>query len=233
MEQVKLTDDVLKRAFQDLSEELIEEWEKGEEIQHEFSKRFEDKMNKLIKSNNHREKKTRIIGFAKRLSFAVASIIIVCMFFYNYSITARANPMLLFEKMELILEDSTLYIYDEDIETYRFYPYEPTYIPEGYEEVKRIIGDHTVKIEYTNEQKERITWIQIYARKNELIGMDEEYDEMIELEYAGEHIRIHTYEDGYKSLYYESGACIFMMNCTDISVEDMYEMVKDMKPVEK
>ena len=44
---------------------------------------------------------------------------------------------------------------------------------------------------------------------------------------------LEKYEDEYKSLYYESGNSIFMMTADNISVKDMYEMIRQMERVEK
>lgn len=232
MEQMKLTEDMLRSAFQSLSDELIEEWEKGAEIQHEFSERFEHKMKKIIRKVKTRELLTELRSYAKPLTMTAAAVLLVCIIFFADSMTARANPMLLFQKMEIILEDSEMYIYDEDLDNYCFYPYEPTYIPEGYTEVKKTIRDSSLYIEYVNELDEKISWSQKAIRSNTIIGINTECKEKIELEYAGEHIYIYVLESGFKSLYYESGDSVFQMNCDNISVEDMYEMIKEMKKVE-
>ena len=55
MEQMKLTEDMLRSAFQSLSDEMIVEWEKGAEIQHEFSQRFERRMKKLVRKVKNQE----------------------------------------------------------------------------------------------------------------------------------------------------------------------------------
>lgn len=231
MEQVKLTEDVLKSAFQSLSDELIEEWEKSVGEKHEFSERFECRMKVLIRKDRRRELFTELRSYSKPLSVA-AAVLLVCIIFFTDSMTARANPMLYFKKIEVILEDSSMYFYDEDLNNYRFYPYEPSYIPKGYTEVDRIFTDDSLYIDYCNEQGEIISWSQTLITNNIIIGINTECKEKIELEYAGEHITIYILESGFKSLYYESGNCVFMMGCDNISLDDMYKMIKEMKPVE-
>lgn len=232
MEQMKLTEDMLRSAFQSLSDEMIVEWEKGAEIQHEFSQRFERRMKKLIRKVKNQEVIAELHSYAKPLTMIAAAALFVCIFFFADSLSARANPMLLFQKMEVILEDSEMYIYDEDLDSYCFYPYEPTYIPEGYKEIKRVITDSSLNIYYENEQGGSIVWSQKAVISGMVIGINTECEEKIELEYAGEHIYIYVLESGFKSLYYESGNSVFQMRCDNISVEDMYEMIKEMKKVE-
>ena len=233
MEQMKLTEDMLRSAFQSLSDEMIVEWEKGAEIQHEFSDRFERRMKKLIRKVKNQEVIAELHSYAKPLTMIAAAALIVCIIFFADSMTARANPMLLFQKMEVILEDSEMYIYNEDLDSYCFFPYEPTYIPEGYTEVSRIITDTTMDIHYENKQGEKISWSQKEVISGMIVGINTECDEKVELEYAGEHINIYVLENGFKSLYYESSNSVFMMRCDAISVEDMYEMVKSMKRIDK
>ena len=232
MEQMKLTEDMLRSAFQSLSDEMIVEWEKGAEIQHEFSDRFERRMKKLIRKVKNQEVIAELHSYAKPLTMIAAAALFVCIIFFADSLSARANPMLLFEKMEVILEDSEMYIYDEDLDSHRFYPYEPTYIPKGYTEVSRMLSDNLLSIHYKNEQGESISWSQKAVISGMVVGINTECEEKIELEYAGEHIYIYVLENGFKSLYYESGNCIFQMRCDNVSVEDMYEMVKEMKKIE-
>ena len=232
MEQMKLTEDMLRSAFQSLSDEMIVEWEKGAEIQHEFSQRFERRMKKLIRKVKNQEVIAELHSYAKPLTMIAAAALFVCIIFFADSMTARANPMLLFEKMEVILEDSEMYIYDEDLDSHYFYPYEPIYIPKGYKEVRRTMTDSSLHIDYENEQGEYISWSQKLIISGSVIGINTECEEKIELEYAGEHINIYVLENGYKSLYYESSNSVFMMRCDAISVEEMYEMVKSMERVE-
>lgn len=232
MEQMKLTEDVLRSAFHSLCDEMIEEWEKGSKVQHQFSKRFEYRMKKLIRKEKNRELLAELHSYAKPLSLIAAAALLVFIIFFADSMTARANPMLLFQKMEVILDDSEMYIYDEELNNHYFYPYEPTYVPKGYTEVSKKIRDNSLYIEYVNEHDEKISWSQKLITSGMIIGINTECDEKIELEYAGEHIYIYVLESGYKSLYYESGDSVFQMRCDNISVEDMYEMVKEMKRVE-
>lgn len=236
MEQVRLTEEMLKSAFQSLSDELVEEWENGVEKKHEFSERFERKMKVLIRKEKGKERRRDLFAelhLYRRPLMVAASAFLICIIFFASSMTARANPMLYFKKIEVELEDSSMYFYDEDLQNYRFYPYEPTYIPEGYTEVNKVIKDDSLSIYYCNEQGEIISWSQILITDNTIIGINTECKEKIETEYAGEHITIYILESGFKSLYYESGNCVFTMGCDNISLDDMYEMIKEMKPVEK
>lgn len=230
MEKMKVTDELLEQVVLKLSDEMLDEYENSGDGEHKFSERFEKKMKRLIWQEKHKLHEIRTGAVIKMVAGLIAVLGVAFLF---ASMDSKADPRLLFEKMEVILEDSSMYIYDEELDNYNFTPYEPTYVPEGYTEIDRIVDDRTISIDYVNEKGKSICWRQRIVINGSVVGMDAEYDELVVLEYAGENITIRVYEDGYKSLYYESGNSVFMMNAKDISVEDMYEMIRQMERVEK
>lgn len=230
MEKMKVSDELLEKVVPKLSDEMLDEYENSGDGEHKFSERFEKKMKRLIWQEKHKLHEIRTGAVIKMVAGLIAVLGVA---FFFASMDSKANPRLFFEKMEVILEDSSMYIYDEELDNYNFTPYEPTYVPEGYEEVERVIDDRTMSIKYIDEKRNEIWWRQKLAINGSIVGMDSEYDKLVVLEYAGENITIRVYEDEYKSLYYESGNSIFMMTADNISVKDMYEMIRQMERVEK
>ena len=230
MEKMKVTDELLEKVVPKLSDEMLDEYENSGDGEHKFSERFEKKMKRLIWQEKYKLHEIRTGAVIKMVAGLIAVLGVA---FFFASMDSKADPRLFFEKMEVILEDSSLYVYDEELDNYNFTPYEPTYVPEGYEEVSRDINDKAISIKYGNDKGEEIWWRQRLVVNGSVLGMDAEYDKLVELEYAGEHIIIRVYEDGYKSLYYESGNSVFTMNAKNILVEDMYEMIRQMERVEK
>ena len=230
MEKMKVTDELLEKVVPKLSDEMLDEYENNGDGEHKFSERFKKKMKRLIWQEKHKLHEIRTGAVIKMVAGLIAVLGVA---FFFASMDSKADPRLLFEKMEVILEDSSLYVYDEELDNYNFTPYEPTYVPKGYEEVERVIDDQTISVKYRNKRGKEIWWRQRFVIDGNVIGMDTEYDALVELEYAGENIAIRVYKDKYKSLYYESGNSIFMMDSDDISIGDMYEMIRQMERVEK
>ena len=230
MENVKVTEELLRDAFQKLSDELIEEWENIPDTNHKPSEDFEKKIKKLIGKTKNRELYKELWNIGK---VAAAFILVIAIALFSSTMKVKADPHLYFKKMEVLLNDASMYIYDEDLNNYYLTLYEPTYVPEGYEEVERVVDDIGISILYKNEHDEIIRWKQRLIINTSVTGTDSEYNAEIETEYAGENISLNIYKDGYKRLYYESGTCIFKLNVTDISIEYMYRMIKDMKKIEK
>ena len=230
MEKLKVTEELLRDAFQKLSDELIEEWENIPDTDHKPSEDFEKKIKKLIGKTKNRELYKELLNIGK---VAAAFIIIIGIALFGSTMKVKADPHLYFKKMEVLLNDASMYVYDEELNNYYLTLYEPTYVPDGYEEVSREVDDMGINIRYKNKQGESITWKQRLIIYTNVSSTDSEYNAEIDTEYAGENIKMYIYEDGYKYLYYESGTCIFKINANNITVEDMYKMINDMKKVEK
>ncbi len=230
MEKIKVTDELLAKVLPKLSDEMIKEWEDNADENHQFSKRFERKMKTLI----WKEKNAKLI---KELSvvgkIAATLFIVIGAAFAFTTMNTQANPQVLFEKIEIELDGATMYIYDEELDNYNFTPYEPTYVPKGYKEVDRSLYDNMLFIKYNNQEGKHISWRQKLVTKGDILGLDAEYDDKVILEYAGENVHIQVYNEGFKGLYYESGNSVFIMTSEDISIEDMYKMIRDMKKIEK
>ena len=230
MEQIKVTDDLLKEILPKVSDELVKEWESQEIEKHTFSKRFNRKMKALIWRHKNKQLLRELCTVGK---VAAALVLVVGICFFGNKMVAKANLDILFKKIEVALEDASMYVYDEKTDMYYYTMYEPEYVPEGYEEVLKITDDKNVSIRYNNENGETIYWNQLIVETGMVFGKDEEYDGIKEKEYAGENVKMYVYETGHKVLYYEIGNCTFILNVDNISAEDMYKMIKEMKEIEK
>ncbi len=229
MGQIKVTDDLLKEILPKVSDELIKEWENSEIEEHTFSKCFNRKMKAFTWRHKNKQllKELCVVG---KVAAALVLIVGICLF--GNTMVARANLDILFKKIEIALEDASMYVYDEKTDMYYYTLYEPGYVPEGYEEVSRVVDEEIVKIQYVNENEKYIYWKQILVDAGTIFGDDAEFNDVIEKEYAGDNIKIHIYESGVKRLYYELGNCVFVMNVDNISVEEMYEMIREMRKIE-
>lgn len=230
MEQIKVTDDLLKDILPKVSDELVKEWENEVVEDHTFSKGFNRKMKTFIWKHKNKQliKELKAVG---KIAAALLLLIGVC--FFGNTMVARANLDVLFKKIEVALEDASMYVYDEKTGTYSYTLYEPDYVPEGYEEISKIVDEKMLFVQFVNENEKLIHWKQLIVDKGMVTGTDSEYDDVIEKEYAGDNVKIHIYNSGRKRLYYERGNCTFTLSVDDISVEEIYEMIKNMKKIEK
>ena len=230
MGQIKVTDDLLKDVLPKVSDELVKEWESEPVENHEFSTGFNRKMKKFIWKHKNKQliRELKVVG---KIAAALLLLIGVC--FFGSTMVARANLDVLFKKIEVALEDSSMFVYDEKTDSYSFNMYEPEYVPEGYEEELKVIDDSIVSIRYINESGKRIHWKQLIVESGLITASDSEFDDVLEKEYAGDNVKIHLYDSNRKRLYYEMGNCAFTLSVDDISVEEMYEMIKKMKKIEK
>ena len=229
MGQIKVTDDLLKDIFPKVSDELVKEWESEPVEDHTFSKGFNRKMKNFIWKYKNKQliKELKVVG-----KVAAALLILIGVCFFGNTMVARANLDILFKKIEVALEDASMYVYDKDTGTYSYTLYEPEYVSGGYEEVWKTVDEKNVSISYENKDGEMIHWRQMVVETGMIFGDDAEYEDIIEKEYAGDNVKIHIYKSGIKRLYYETGNCIFTLNVDSISVEEMYEMIKNMKKIE-
>ena len=230
MGQIKVTDDLLKDVLPKVSDELVKEWESETVENHEFSTGFNRQMKKFIRKHKNKQLKKELMVVGK---IAAALLLLIGVCFFGSTMVARANLDVLFKKIEVALEDSSMYVYDEKTDSYIFNMYEPGYVPEGYNEVSRILGENMVLISYENENEEKIHWKQMIIETGMISGTDNEYDDIIEKEYAGDKVIMRFYESGQKGLNYEVGNFMFSISTDNISVEELYEMIKKMKKIEK
>ena len=230
MGQIKVTDDLLKDVLPKVSDELVKEWESETVENHEFSTGFNRQMKKFIRKHKNKQLKKELMVVGK---IAAALLLLIGVCFFGSTMVARANLDVLFKKIEVALEDSSMYVYDEKTDSYIFNMYEPGYVPEGYNEVSRILGENMVLISYENENEEKIHWKQMIIETGMISGTDNEYDDIIEKEYAGDKVIMRFYESGQKGLNYEVGNFMFSISTDNISVEELYEMIKTMKKIEK
>ena len=153
MEQKKVTDDLLKDILPKVSNELVEEWESESIEEYTFSKKFNRKTKALIWKHKNKQlmKELKVVG-----KIAAALLLVVGIAFFGNSMVARANLDVLFKKIEVALEDSSMYVYDENSDMHFYTLYEPTYVPEGYEEISRCVDDKNITIYYGNNENEII-----------------------------------------------------------------------------
>ena len=123
-------DDKLKEAVKKVDEYYINSLPKNDDIEYQFSKRFQRRMKKLVKQSMKKENSVRRTFVNKRIAVVFISIFILLASSMNVSAVRRA----VFEFISYVYEKYTEIIYENSkpITKGEFTPFTPSYIPEGF-----------------------------------------------------------------------------------------------------
>lgn len=127
---------------------LLAEIPPEEELDHKFSRRFERKMKALIKYERRTPRERKFYHRAK-IVFAMAALVLLVIF--GSAMSVKASRLSIIQFFIEVFEDLTSYsVEDGRPEGVNVVPIEPDYIPEGYREVQRKLGDPEFFIWYEN-----------------------------------------------------------------------------------
>lgn len=222
MEHVKVTDEWLYKYMPIVDEAIIQELESQVDTDYKFSRKFERKMKRLMRREAH-----QWIGITqtiiKQVVVFMVGIIGVALIF---TMSVEAYRVKFFETIKTIWEDSVLYSYFVDEKRTDFYCIEPGYIPEGYQEIERIVTEHWFSLTYENENGDLIIWDQVLIMDGRSLVMDSEYEKQVLREVNGDDVVINIYSDGYINAYYEHGEYVYLLTANKISIEEVCSLFK-------
>ncbi len=225
MKQILVTDEWLYKYMPIVDEAIMRELEKKTNYEYEFSDKFENKMDKLIKKE---ARSWRSIFISNSKKYA---IFILCIFslLFLLSMSAHAYRIKFFETVKTMWADSILYSYFTDTDIVDFQINELKYIPEGYKEIERIVTDKQFSVIYENIHGEIITWDQVLITDEGSLIIDLEYDSQIVKEINGSLATISLYSDGYTGVYYEFGEYAYMLTVEHLSIDEICAMIESIK----
>jgi hypothetical protein len=146
-----ITDEMLAEAAAELNEALINSLPDPHECKHQFSKKFERKMEKLIYRVKH---PTRYMVLNR-----VASILLVILLGFtmvmSFSPTARAA---VFGWIKQAYESFYSYYFETDVETESSYRYQIDPLPEGYTELSASLDEGISTYIYLNDKNELLVF---------------------------------------------------------------------------
>lgn len=188
-----------------------------DEIEWEFSEKFENSMNKLIKKNNHIQLSTRR---TVRRGLLAAIIALIVAFTGLMSVTATRTPFIEFIKKvfpqynEITLSEESTPPVDK-IET----EYTLTALPEGFEVKEYQKDDLGILTVWENSNGNRIILMQDLLDSNFSFDNEHEYEEL--------------YINGYEAYYYSSqltwtdGIYWFTLGITNGEKSEILELAKN------
>ncbi len=157
-EDFDITDDMLRENIPIATQIILDNLPSDDELNHVFSKDFEQKMKRLIKQQKRSSFTNKVIFYSKRT--AIVFLIILAGLF-TVTMSSEALRLRFFELVIRVYEDLTSFVFsnEENIESKNLKIKEPEYIAEGFKEVDRVDNfmiayenDKNIRIEYTSTE---------------------------------------------------------------------------------
>lgn len=221
MKQMEVTDELLYQ-YMPIADEMDLDALEAEIADEEIvlSKKFERRMKRLMWKEEHKW----VAGFGKFM--ARVAVVLFCVLGVSLAVTMSVDAYRskFFQTVQEIWEDSVVHTYDVGEEGQEFVPHEPSYIPEGYEEVARYESDRTLNIEYANSKRMYIYWDQTEIKDGTWNILDNDYNEQLVYELDKGYIVLNLYDDNIVRAYYERDQYLYVISAEKIEPEEIYHM---------
>lgn len=226
MKQMEVTDELLYQ-YMPIADEMDLDALEAEIADEEIvlSKKFERRMKRLMWKEEHKW----VAGFGKFM--ARVAVVLLCVLGVSLAVTMSVDAYRskFFQTVQEIWEDSVVHTYDVGEEGQEFVPHEPSYIPEGYEEVRRIENANAISIEYVNQNGDYINYEQRIINESDWQTMSLEYQskEVVRIEQGV--LTISIYDSDYKQAYLENNQYICLMSVSNMSNEEIVKIMQNIK----
>ena len=228
MERVDVTDEMLCQVMMSLDEKILKALPDEENLNHQFSIRFEQKMSKLMKREKQRRRYGLPIETWKRM---VAMLAVMFIGIFSVTMGVDAIREKVFSYIETVYDSYTSKrFFVEEAGMGKFVPMYPTYIPEGYEMSIEDVEEDGLFLSYeTKDGKNCI-----------LISQDLIYDQM-HYTYDNEYVQEYTYQiqeveakigrksDGTIRVRWEKNGIIYLVSATNLPEDDVIKVCELLK----
>ena len=213
-------DELLYQYMPKYEEKLMEELESKIDYNYEFSDNYRRKMARLIRKERYIVPK-RIL---KRVAVGIAVFVLsFCLSMYWGVVTGNAQWTKLYETIKTIWEDSFLYSYFKKSDVKVAVVYEPTYIPEGYELVKKTENNRMYNWIYEKKDISMHLQQRIIKNASEFV-VDSEFVKEEVIKVQDMELVLYYYEDGRICSYYEYLDSVFIIHAKELSQEEMIKI---------
>lgn len=225
MSRVVVTDEWLYKYMPIVDSAMLRAIESEVDYNYIFSENYERKMKKVI-----RQEARMWVGDFMRFA-RKAAVVVICILAALFALTmsVEAYRTKFFQTVKEIWEDSVIYTYFMEVGEESFQQKEPTYVPEGYEEIERFVTDDLFTIVYENESEEQIIWDQMLVTDGQYNTWDTQYETQIVKQLDNGILIISVYSDGYIVSNYECDKYIYILYANSISVEDAYKIYESIE----
>lgn len=217
MGRINVTDEWLYQHMPLVNEAMVNELEKQTDHDYQFSKRFERKMEKLIRKEIHTRNRKRTKKVNVKTAAAIACITIL---FFTVTMSAYANKIRFFETFRTLWEDSFIYSYFAE-ESNEGKVKKPGYVPTGYEMLIEDANTVTASFIYQNDAGRQLICLQHHIRDGSEITFDSEYDLEEQLKITGGLVDVHRYSDGRVYCYLEYKENVFTLYADNLDNNDI------------
>ena len=226
MKSMEITDEWLYQYMPVVDNAMINALESQVDREYVFSKRFERKMQKVIRHEAH-PVLTGAQQILKRVAVFFTGLICAGLVL-TLSVSAYRDKF--FMTLKTLLDDATQYNYSSEEKDAVLVPTIPTYIPEGYAEADRRETPLFCEIFYENGAGEQIIWEQMLISANNALTLvlDNEYDAEEERVIGGHIATVYTYVDGYAMAYYEADNYVYVITADHMTAEEMFQFIASM-----
>ncbi len=226
MKQMEVTDELLYQ-YMPIADEMDLDALEAEIADEEIvlSKKFEKRMKRLMWKEEHKW----VAGFGKFM--ARVAVVFLCVIGVGLAVTMSVDAYRskFFQTVQEIWEDSVVHTYDVGEEGQEFVPHEPSYIPEGYEEVRRIETENSISIEYVNKDNDYICWDQDLVSTGIWNILDKEFQTYNTQVISRGVLTIYYYEDGTKSAFFESDQYVYILTTNRLDEETISYILESIK----
>lgn len=189
-------------------------------IEYTFSKKFNRRMEKLIKS----QKKVywKFVNTASK-RVAIIFLAIFTMFTAAFSVKAIREPIINFIKQ--VYESFTHYSFDGDKTEAIAREYIITEIPDGFAQTNKIVNENSIITTYENSNKETIKFTQQISNNHSGIYFDNENTEISKETVDGVEVEFQKWYDTNSAIWTKDGY-FFMIDCVgNISIDDIKKII--------
>ena len=145
---IKIDDAYLYEHMPKVERELMDRIPPEEELDHKFSRRFERKMKKLMKEERRTPKERKVY---RGMKLAFAAIAVVALIAFSSVMSVKAYRFRIIEFFVEVFTELTSYsVQEERPDGEEIIPIEPSYVPDGYEEMRRFTNNSENFIWYIN-----------------------------------------------------------------------------------
>ncbi len=217
MGHINVTDEWLYQHMPLVNEAMVNELEKQTDHDYQFSKRFENKMKKIIRKESHMGNKKWLKKVNVRTAAAMACIII---FLFTVTMSAYADKISFFETVRILWEDSFIYSYFTE-ETDRLNVKKPGYVPAGYEMLIEDANTAVASFIYQDDAGRQLICLQHHVSDGSEITFDSEYDLEDHIKITGGVIEMRWYSDGHVYCYLEYMENVFTLYADNLDNNDV------------
>lgn len=215
MNNVQITDDWMCIHMTTLGDKCLQALPQEEEIVHEFTEQFQQKMKKFLKRAKLKEKYKIPLTVWGR---AVASVAVVMIGIFLASLSVEAIRTEIYEFIQQRFETFTRTEYqvikNEPVE---FVPLYPQYIPEGYEMDVCDEDEGYLFLRYVNAEGKGFSIQQMQITDGLAVYENSDYIITREVKVRGEKAVLGKTDDGSVQMRWKTDGCLYQVEATSLS----------------